>query len=141
MLAADWLKQKFDAGADAITGVNPEGRNRNKGLGYYANDFANEMRKWWSPATTLPNQIPGSAPALPSTLMQPTPQLEKHSSLVPPQAPVSITLNATMNLDGRRMAQIVQSHLVAAATFPTSAAGADSRGTWMGPSWNPTEQG
>jgi hypothetical protein len=79
----------------------------------------------------------GTAPTAPKV----EPPGDKRSSLVPPAAPVSITLNATMNLDGRRMAQVVQSHLVAAATYPTSAAGADSRGTWMGPSWNPTEQG
>jgi len=87
----------------------------------------------------LPAWMPGSnAPPAPGA---PTPQLEKHSSLVPPQAPIHLTVNLTNQLDGRKIAQSTMSYAVASATYPTSAAGADSRGTWMGPSWSPTEQG
>jgi hypothetical protein len=66
---------------------------------------------------------------------------EQHSSLVPPAAQVPVNFTANINLDGRKVASVVTGHMVASATYPTSAAGADSRGMWMGPSWSPTEQG
>jgi hypothetical protein len=87
----------------------------------------------------LPNWLGGgpSAPAAPKV----EPPGEKHSSLVPPAAQIPVNFTANINLDGRKVASVVTGHMVASATYPTSAAGADSRGTWMGPSWNPTEQG
>jgi hypothetical protein len=65
----------------------------------------------------------------------------KQSSLMPPPKQLAFTVPVTVNLDSRKMAQVTMNHVVASATYPTSAAGADSRGTWMGPSWAPTEQG
>ncbi|WOJ89849.1 hypothetical protein RZS28_00600 [Methylocapsa polymorpha] len=69
------------------------------------------------------------------------PPIEKHSSLVPPPRHLAVNIPVTLNVDSRRMAQTMMNHVVAAATFPTSASGADTRGTWMGPSYSPTEQG
>lgn len=69
------------------------------------------------------------------------PDGEKHSSLVPPPRHTTVNITANMSLDARRLAQVVTSQMVSSATFPTSAAGADSRGIWMGPSAYPTEQG
>jgi hypothetical protein len=66
---------------------------------------------------------------------------EKHSSLVPPARSTTVNLALTATLDGRKLTQVVTGNMVASATYPTSAAGADSRGTWMGPSWSPTEMG
>jgi hypothetical protein len=89
----------------------------------------------------LPSWMPGSLPASPAAPGATTPQLEKHSSLVPPARSTTVNLALTATLDGRKLTQVVTSQMVASATYPTSAAGADSRGTWMGPSWSPTEMG
>jgi hypothetical protein len=88
----------------------------------------------------LPSWL-GGTPAAPAPNSMPAPSGEKHSSLVPPAAQVPVNFTANINLDGRKVASVVTGHMVASATYPTSAAGADSRGTWMGPSWSPTEQG
>jgi len=44
-------------------------------------------------------------------------------------------------MDSRKIRQTTMSQVVAAATYPTSASGMDTRGTWAGPSYTPTEQG
>jgi hypothetical protein len=54
---------------------------------------------------------------------------------------MAVTIPVNVNLDSRRIAQSTMSHVVANATDPTSAGGADSWGTFMHPSYNPTEQG
>jgi hypothetical protein len=99
----------------------------------------NRRYDWLRREGLVPGWLGGgsSAPAAPKV----APQSEKHSSLVPPAAQVPVNFTANINLDGRKVASVVTDHMVASATYPTSAAGADSRGTWMGPSWNPTEMG
>jgi len=78
----------------------------------------------------------GQGPVAPK--MDNPPPIEKHSSLVPPPRHLAVNIPVTVQMDGRKMAQTTMNHVVAAATFPTSASGADSWGTWMGPSHNPT---
>jgi len=59
----------------------------------------------------------------------------------PPQQHSSIQIPVTVNMDGRKMASVVTNQMVASATYPTSASGADGRGQWLGPSAYSTDQG
>ncbi|WOJ89900.1 phage tail tape measure protein [Methylocapsa polymorpha] len=87
----------------------------------------------------LPSWLGGGTAPAPKSDTQPP--IEKHSSLVPPPRHLAVNIPVTVQMDGRRMAQTTMSHVVAAATFPTSASGMDTRGSWAGPSYSPTEQG
>jgi hypothetical protein len=71
----------------------------------------------------------------------PQQESEKHSSLVPPPRHMAINIPVTVQMDGRKMASTVMNQVVASATYPTSASGADGRGQWLGPSAYATEQG
>jgi hypothetical protein len=65
----------------------------------------------------------------------------QHGSLVPPAKHLAINIPVTVQMDSRKMAAVVTNQMVASATYPTSASGADGRGQWMGPSAYATEQG
>jgi hypothetical protein len=89
----------------------------------------------------LPSWL-GGAPGTGQQSAPPSlPDGEKHSSLVPPARSSVVNLTANINMDARRLAQVVTSQMVASATYPTSASGADGRGQWLGPSAYATEQG
>lgn len=66
---------------------------------------------------------------------------EQHSSLSMPPRQLAVNIPVTVQMDGRRMASTVMNQVVASATYPTSASGMDTRGTWAGPSYSPTEMG
>ena len=42
---------------------------------------------------------------------------------MPPAAQVPVNFTANINLDGRKVASVVTGHMVASATYPTSASG------------------
>jgi hypothetical protein len=54
---------------------------------------------------------------------------------------MAINIPVTVQMDSRKMASTVMNQVVASATYPTSASGADGRGQWLGPSAYATEQG
>ena len=128
----DYLKKGFDKGADWLSGTKGDEDKRNRGIGYYFDDLMQEIHKWRSPPMPV-----NPATGVPQTPGGP----QQQSMLMPPPRSSIVNINASFNLDARRLAQVVTSQMVSSSVFPTSAGGADSRGTWMGPSYAPTEQG
>jgi hypothetical protein len=72
----------------------------------------------------------GTSPVAPKV----EPQSEKHSSLAPRQSAVNVALNATFNLDGRKLSQVVTSHMASAATFSNGGGSQDRYGSYADPS-------
>lgn len=105
-------------------------------IGNAVGSIRSHLPSWLGGGTSSP---PPAAPANPYGSL--APMSNKQSSLVPPPRNLAVNIPVTVQMDSRRIAQTTMNHVVAAATYPTSASGADSRGTWMGPSWTPTEQG
>ena len=96
----------------------------------------------WDNLKSMIPGLGGTAPAVPGTPWNhQLPGPEQHGSLVPPPRQMTFNMPVTVNMDGRRMASTVMNQVVASATYPTSASGMDTRGTWAGPSYNPTEAG
>ena len=128
----DYLKKGFDKGADWLTGTKGDEEKRNRGIEFYLKDLTGEIHKFLNPPGNIA-PVPGQyGPQLPN---------QRQSMSMPPAPSSIVNLNASFNIDARRLAQIVTSQMVSSAVYPTSAGGADSRGTWMGPSYAPTEQG
>ena len=96
----------------------------------------------WDNLKSMIPGLGGTAPAAPGTPWNHQIQGPKqHSSLVPPPRQLAVNIPVTVQLDSRKMASVTMNHVVASATYPTSASGMDTRRTWAGPSYNPTEAG
>jgi hypothetical protein len=109
---ADYLKKGFDKGADWLTGTKADEEKRNRGIGYYFDNLMEQMHKYNNP---LPAPTPGS-PAT-GAIPQPAAPASPYA-MVPPRKEQPINLNATFNVDGRKLATIVGSELVAVAPIP-----------------------